>query len=448
MPETVSCPSCRSGVSIPADHSEPTIRCGICWAEVAVSHRSVPTSAVPSPVLNEPALAIAKRPVAVIPGKALPGMAKLEDRMQRAAARLAPAPVPAKPVVAAAVVVKSAPPLVEIQPQSAPVIAPLRIQSQSAYVEPVVEVVDNEPDERPSRPSRSRASSRRFQREDDEDDDDDRPRRRPKRAAGKSALPLVIGVGAFLVLLVGGAYLIARMARGPSDRDLVPVAEGDDAGMQFNLPNPDANPPAAQPRGFNPFPQLPNMQPPGAKLALVAHAGDGYAAKIFAQPMEHPSILNLYDEKFLIAHARSKHLRSSTTPPSATIEITIADVPQGVTADLKKIVTEIVFRRGEVKTAKIAGHDGFEHDDDFAGRSTLTRVVQVGCRIFLLKFTIMDAFGNRQTAEAARKEFFDSFKITFDPNTPAPVDPALVPRRPIRPPNFPQPPRPKLPGQP
>ncbi len=451
MPETVACPSCRSDIAIPADHVESSIRCGICWADVPLANRAAPTPASPSMPQSAPALAVARRPAAVIPGKPLPGMANLEERMQRAATKIAPAaaPVAAKPVVAAAVVSKPSAPLVEIQPQAA--IAPVRVQ-QVTVDPPVAELVSDEPEERPSRPSRSRASSRRFQRDEDDDDYDDRPRRRPTKTKGKSPFPLIAGIGVFLLLLVGGVYLIARATRGTTDRDLVPVAEGDNPGMQFNLPNPDGNPPvggakAPPPFGFNPFPNLPNMQPPGANLALVAHAGDGYSAKVFARPLELPSILNLYDDNFIIAHARTKQVRSTSMPPSATIEITTADVPQGVTPDLKRIVADLAFRRGEAKEAKWAGHDGLEHVDDFAGRNTTTRIVRVGCRIFLAKFTIMNAFGDRKSAEEARKEFFDSFKITFDPETPAPVDPGLVPRRPVRPPNIPKP-RPKLPGQP
>jgi hypothetical protein len=432
---------------VPADHVEPTIRCGICWAEVDLGVR--PTSPTkPAPVTPSPAappVAVAKRPAPVLPGKPIPGMVKLEERMRRAAARLAPPPVPVQPVLAT-VVAKPAVPLVEIAP------APVHVDPLPVDDEPYAEIVPDEPVERPSRRSRSRGSSRRFR----DDVEEDRPRRRPEKKSGGSPLPLVLGIGAFIVLLLGGGYLVSRAVRGPSDRDLVPVAEGDDPAIQFNLPNPDAIPKQPPPPaiGFNPFPNLPNMQPPGANggpkaLELVAFAGDGYSAKILKQRSEIPTFLNLQDDAYIIAHVRAKVVSSRLVPPVATIDITTADAPQNVTPDLKKILTDSGFRRAEPKAAKLAGYDGFELVEDFAGRKTTSRAVKVGCRVFVAKFTITGAFGDARSAEAAQKEFFDSFAITFDANTPAPqAEPGLIPKNRFPVPRPPMPPRPKLPGQP
>jgi hypothetical protein len=464
MPASVACPSCRSAVSIPADHAEPTIRCGICWKEVSLGDRP---AAAPAPVAAPPVtapVAVAKRPAPSLPGKPLPGMAKLEDRMQRAAARLAPPP--AAPVVAKALpvqpVAKPEEPIVEIAPALATITpAAVRIDPVPAAFAPSAAAFAPDPDDdRPTRPSRSRGSRRRVDHDDDEDDEDDRPRRRNRPAPkGGNPLPLILGIGGAIVLLVGGVYLIARSARGPSDRDVVPLAEANDPPIQFNLPNVDPNPPPlAQPQqpqiGFNPFPNMPNLRPAKPQNPipkLVAHTGDGYTAMVFPDKRELPTSANLYDDAYIIAIARGKRTFSDTRPPVAAIEITTVDAPQNVTPDLKRIMTEAVFRRGDVKAAKFAGQEGFEHIDEFAGRKTTTRICQVGCRVFLAKFTITGAFGDAQAAEAAQKEFFDSFKITFDANTPAPADRGLVPKKKFevpRPPMVPAPPKPKLPGQP
>jgi hypothetical protein len=449
MPASVACPSCRAAVSVPAEHAESTIRCGICWAEVDLGVRPT-TPAKPALVPPPPAApAVAKRPAPVLAGKPIPAMAKLEERMRRAAARLAPPPAPAAPV-RATVVVKPAAPLVEIAPALA-TIAPARVDPSPIDAEPYAELASDEPMEPPSRRSRSRGSSRRFR-----DDDEDRPRRRTERKSGGSPLPLVLGIGAFIVLLLGGGYLVSRAFRGPSDRDLVPIAEGDDPAIQFNLPNPDANPKQPPPPaiGFNPFPNMPNMQPPGAGRAgpvpeLVAFAGDGYTAKIFSQKNEIPTFMNLQDDAYVIANVRAKTVNSRLFPPVATIDVTTADAPQDVNPDLKKILVDSSFRRAAPKSVQWAGQDGFELVEDLAGRKTTMRAVKVGCRVFIAKFTIQSAFGDARSAEAAQKDFFDSFAITFDANTPAPAaEPGLIPRKRLVVPRPPTPPRPKLPGQP
>ncbi len=450
MSAPVTCPSCRSAVSIPADHAESTIRCGICWTEVDAGVRPKPPAVpVVAPQPAVPPIAVAKRTVPEIPGKPLPGMAKLEERMRHAAARLAPPlPTPAAPV-RATVVAKPAAPLVEIAPAIA-TIAP-------AFVEPMPIAEISDAADRPARPSRTRSSRRRDR---DDDDDFDRPCRRSREKPKGNPLPLILGIGGGILVLVGGVYLIARATRGPSDRDLVPVAmDGNNPQMQFNLPNVDQNPAPQPPQfGFNPFPNLPNMQPPGANppapkpIELVAYNGDGFTAKLFGNRSDFPTFLNLQDDAYFLAQVHAKRVGGRLTPPVATIEITTADAPQGVTPDLKKILTESGFRRGEPKAVKWAGHDGFELLDDFAGRKTNSRAVQVGCRVFLATFTITGAFGDATAAETAKKEFFDSFAITFDANTPAPAaEPGLIPRNrfPVpRPPTPPKVPKPKLPGQP
>ncbi len=451
MSAPVTCPSCRSAVSIPADHAEPTIRCGICWAEVAVGARvTAPAKPVVAPPPPAPVVAVATKSVPELPGRPLPGMVKLEERMRQAAARIAPPPAPAAPV-RAAVVAKPALPLVEIAPAVATV-AP-------AIVEPMPIAELSEDDDRPARPSRTRGSRRRER--EDHDDDFDRTRRRHRETPKGNPLPLILGIVGTILLLVGGVYLIARATRGTSDRDIVPIAaDGNNPPVQFNLPNMDPNPaPApAPPVGFNPFPNMPNRPAPAPRPQdkfpdLVVQNGDGFSAKCFAQKIETPfTTFNLYDDAYLIAHARGKRLASNSFPPVASIEVTTADVPKEVTPDLKRMVAETVFRRGEVQPVKFAGHDGFEIVDDFAGRKTKIRAVQVGCRIFLVKFTINGSFGDAAAAEKAQNEFFDSFTITFDANTPPPAAGAgLVPRNRLpvpRPPTPPKLPRPKLPGQP
>ncbi len=383
-----------------------------------------------------------------LPGKPIAGMAKLEERLLRAAARIAPPPTPVKATPIVATPITSPPPLVEIQPALVEPSLPTPRAVTATPVEIVADVVPEViPDVMPepvAPPIRTRASSRRVSRFDDDDDDyDDRPRRtrgsRHQKSKSPSVLPMVIGGIVLLVLVMVGIYFLAQALRGPSERDRMPVAVGDPE-MQFNLPNPDANPrPQQNPGiGFNPFPKLPDMQPPKKfeipnvnppeqpKWTLQEYEGDGFKVKLFGKPQEHRSILNLRDEKFYIVHARSKQLRStSPLPPNSTIEIISADAPEGVTPDLKKIVMDSAFRRGTVVPAKFAGHDGYEHADDFAGRRITTRIVQVGCRVFLLKYSIFSAFGQQENAEDAKKEFFDSFTITFDPKTPAPVDKTL-----------------------
>lgn len=471
MSSAVTCPGCRAEVSIPPDHLEPTIRCGICWNEVSLPYQTptvIPTPAKPNPhsTHNTPASRpIARRPAPTLPGKPLPGMAKLEDRLQRAAARLEPAasPVPtsvaAIPVaaraVATAVPIETAP-LVEIQPIASP------RMPQSVHMvgksEPDADDADS-PNDLPfrSRPSRTRSSTtalRRHRRDDTDEDDeiDERPRLRERRSRKESPVPLIMGILVFLGIVVGGIYLLARSMRGPVDRDIIPLlADGNDPAMEFNLPDPDAPPPDGPvpgrgdpAKGFNLFPNIPNMPnvpPAAAKIVFVDYEGDGYKCKMFARPNESPSIMNLYDDQFLIAHTRTKRVRGMMSSPSMTIEISTADVPVGVNPDLKRIISEAVFRRSDVTTTALAGHKGFEHIDEIAGRQTVARIVQVGCRIFLVKFSLLDIFGDRTKAESARKEFFDSFQITFDPKTPAPVDATLVPRQK-------SPPRPKAPIRP
>jgi hypothetical protein len=89
------CPACRHPVDVPDDHTESTIRCGICWAEVSLGDRIVPVAltAIPADEDEPPALMIAAKAVpgnlfAGIAGVAVKGHQPLEDLLKRVVERV------------------------------------------------------------------------------------------------------------------------------------------------------------------------------------------------------------------------------------------------------------------------------------------------------------------------------------------------------------------------
>lgn len=100
-----TCPKCRSPVDVPDDHDADTIRCGICWAEVALEPRPRDAGTMPA---AERQPAPPPDPFEHVPGLPLPGMAPFEDVLRGLAIRMphlfvAPPPpkrppAPAQPV--------------------------------------------------------------------------------------------------------------------------------------------------------------------------------------------------------------------------------------------------------------------------------------------------------------------------------------------------------------
>src|SRR5689334_31263 len=109
MPDALTCTSCRSPIAVPADHAADTIRCGICWTEVAVPKVPVikPAAAAPaakpkSGATAGPGSGVTKgsgvQVAAALPPGAKPaaGMARLEALLHSAGGRLRPPAAPAK----------------------------------------------------------------------------------------------------------------------------------------------------------------------------------------------------------------------------------------------------------------------------------------------------------------------------------------------------------------
>lgn len=533
MPTTLTCTGCRAPIAVPKDHTDPTIRCGICWAEVALAAKPAPlpvAQALPPKAAARPVAALvpppppkaAPRPsVVATPTKVAAGMGKLEAMIHKAGAKLA-APPAAAPVAAAVPLVATAVPALVVQPKAAPVVAapvpvpqapvptPVPVPSSQPVIEiqpiptaaappvvvpvalnavPVVAPVPipvepapaplpvpvtpasppahTTPDGAPivagefaddppksarrgekDRPYKRRDDRRRY--DDDEDEDDDR--RRPRRAEGNQAamIGLIVGgVAVFVGLCVGGYYLTKALRGGKTDP--APMAVGPN-----NAPDPAFVPPAPplqfDPPAVNPnpvpfpnmpqpnFPVFPNVIPPPPnvpgvpgfqpKFEWTEYTGDGYKAKVVARPTEGVSHVRLHDDNYFLYVARGKQIRAATTPPAATVEVSTADVPQGgMTADLKKIAADPFGKPDAATACKVNDKDGWELVEQRGTQVITTRVVQVGCRVFVFKFTAWDAFGDKDTIDAAKKTFFDSIVITFEATTPAPVDPNARPKR-------------------
>jgi hypothetical protein len=392
---------------------------------VAASPVPIPQAAVPTPVRVAPAVP----PVVVQP---LPAAAPVA----------APVVVPSRPVEAPVPVTVA--PLV-----AAPVVVPVTPAAPKVLdAEPVVQgefADDTAAPKRPAKDERSRPAAKRRPRDDD--DDDDRPRRRKDKGEANNAsmvMMIVAGVAVLALLVVGVIYLSGAFGRAKTP-DAAPVANADQPpppAVQFNLPNPDGGP---QPNangnfGFNPFPPMQRFEPPRPKMNVnwVEHDADGFKAKLVERPTTHPSILRLPDDNFFLVHVKTKSLTARTLPPAVTVEVVTADVPQGVVPDLKKMAAEPFGRADKVAACKVAGKDGYEHVEAVGPRTTTTRVIQVGCRVFVFKLTALPPFGDKETIDEAAKTFWESLSITFDPATPAPVDPTL---RRKNAPNNPFPPR-------
>lgn len=454
MPDSITCTGCRAPVAVPRDHADPTIRCGICWTEVAVAPRPAAAKSVPALPVAQPLTA---RPTATIPGvKPAAGMAKLEGLIQKAGARLAgPAATatatPAIPVATLKPKTAEAVPLPSIQPVPvpvtvAPVPVPVPVPVQPAPVPPPAPgplIVQGEIAEKETRSSRRRDDdddrpSYKRRRDDDDDDDDDRRSRRRGEGGNAGLIGVIVGGVALFVLLGVGVYYLTRPARTPAvpqpDVAVAPPNGMNVAGnpaIPFNLPNPDAAPQPAP--GFNPFQGMPNVPPPNfggrppVALNWAEYAGDGYKVKFGSATREGFALLQLQDDNFWPYHARGKSVKT-TDPPAAKMEVITVDAPQGLTPDLRKLA-EPFGRVERVTACKVADRDGFEYEDR-GGITTTTRIVQVGCRVFVFKFTGWEAIADKASVEEAKKTFFDSISITFDPATPAPAFPPAVPKNP------------------
>ncbi|QEL20338.1 zinc finger domain-containing protein [Limnoglobus roseus] len=427
-------PKAAEAVPIPSIQPKP--------APQAAMPVPVPQAPVPTPVRVPPS----HPPVEV---QAIPNAAPLPVVVPIA---LNSGPLPS-PVVVDAVPVPAPVPVAPVPAPPAPTSGPVVVQG---------EVAEESKKSSSRRDGESRSQYKRRHRDDDDDDDEDddrRSRRGGKTKNGQMIAVIVGGILFFLVLCVGGYYLSrAFRSKEPQLPDMaaVPPANGGmpnaraDRGVQLNPPNPDAPAvaPAFNPNAFGqmfpnmpqpafpPAPALPNRQ---VRLEWFEYAGDGYKVKLGAQAHENPvHVVRMQDNAFFDYHARGKSVKTNT-PPAAKMEVITVDIPQGMNPDLKKVVAEPFGQAERVTACKVAGKDGLEYEERGAWVTT-TRLVQVGCRVFVFRFTGWEAFGDKASIEEAKKTFYDSVTITFDAATPAPVDPALRPRNNPRFPPNPVPP--------
>jgi hypothetical protein len=426
---------------VPDDHPEPTVRCGICWTEVPVGPRPTPPPVAPPTAILLPPKPAAASGVNKLPpgvrladplpagGRPAAGMAPLEALVQRAAARLAP-PAPARPAdppivevpVVVAEVVTAAPPapppvVVPAAPPAVPVLAKARDDRPRP----------RDPDDDGRKP-RFRA---RDEDEDEDDEDDDLPRR--GRTTRTGPLVAVIAGGAVtLVAVLAGVFFVVR---GVGDGSAAPTATAPaaDPGRAAANPLPQFQPPADPPAGggFAPAPGAvndPRKPFPDPEWRAVAGA-DGFAAEVLGDARDRPNPFERFHDPAQ-PFARGQGKAYTSHGPWFEFEVRYADAPKGVSPDLPKMMAHPFGKAERAAAADVAGHPGFELVEQDQFRTDARRAVRVGCRVFVFRAELRNAFGRTAAdADAARKRFFDSIKITFDPATPPPDDPAVRPRR-------------------
>lgn len=486
MPTALTCTGCSSPIDIPADHEEPTIRCGICWTEVTIPKSAGTGTAKPAARASTApvAKAIPATPVppvstprvaAALPAGAKPtsGMAPLEALLTKANARLTgtgpqtalPGGIPkAAPLPSSAIddveilepEILDAPAPAVVAPSLKPLAAPPPAVPTIASGGRKTRTRDDD-DDKP----KTRYKTRAERDDDDLEDEDEKPS--GKKSGRGAGILLIVGVGVFLLVGFGiSAYFVVNsfMSDSPDvDPDLVadlppgvnfnpnpnpnplPGLQPPDpvqiAPLPNNVPNPDQNPRVpVQPR---PQPPRPNRPVPEVTWVPVDGA-DGFKAlfpgkaHVFNTWQE-----NIHDTSNFLTLGKGK--KYTGNDKGYSFDITFADVPAGATPDLRKILTGSGQPRGEIVECKTDGHPGLEVESKNGPILNVKRVVQVGPRIFIFSATLHPIFGRTEEhAEEARKTFFESIKITFDKDTPAVEDPNR--------PRLPPPQRPGFPGNP
>ncbi|HEY2786193.1 MAG TPA: hypothetical protein VGJ05_14600 [Fimbriiglobus sp.] len=105
----------------------------------------------------------------------------------------------------------------------------------------------------------------------------------------------------------------------------------------------------------------------------------------------------------------------------ATFQIEYYDVPAGVEFDEDKTLRDMAaLPNGLVGPGTLAGRACRELTGKIGGRNLTARGVKVGPRFFVVKFEAWFPQTHPQSEEYKAK-YFDSFRITYDPNTPPPA---------------------------
>ncbi len=434
MPITLTCPSCRAPVEAADTDRGKTIHCGICWAEVPVPAGSGPVAApaarlIPAAPAAPPAPAPKVPPSDTPPGlppvrKAIPVPVPPADSPSKVAPAL-PTDQTADDieVLSDAAADPNAP---VAKALSAAPVAGVRAAPVAARVAPAKSASRGGP-----------GTGSKFRPRDERDEDEDRPRGRERKGGGKGLLVVLLLVGGFLLsLAAGGAFLVYRFVVRPSQEFVEDVKK---SAADNSRPNnvPFANPPGGRdPTVVNPPPFIPPKKPDWRTEWRPVALADGFTARMPGSQRRGTLTLTLGGER-VCGHTYV------ATEASVQYRAQYLDLPDSV-----KLTAEDFARRAELPpgrgdpalaegpTAVQVG--GFPGQQLVFRRSPPTnretvRVVKVGPRMFL--FAVAYDTGRTRDydgldPEAKAREFFDSVKITFDPNTSAPAPTAKGPRNP------------------
>lgn len=414
MPQVVKCPSCQSPVTI--TEGETGIRCGICWAEVPTTASG--TVKAPETRTIAPASPPPPAPVSATSTDDFIMLPESEPS--------APAPVPTSPAIAAA---PTAP-----RPAKAIVAKPATVRPAAV---PIADT-SKKPAELPKPPKISRPKSE-EKATSDNDDDDDLPRRRGKGKDGKkksttgTALLIMLGIAFIFVIGMGGLGAVAyrlfngsddsSQASAPTTSNFVPTPPPAPQGFNAKAPITKAAPPA-------PIPQPPIFNPPAPAVPArpfwqrdweQVNQADGFDALMPSRARRTLQSISIDDE-------RLRGYRFESEEGGMRYRVITVDVPNemNLTPDqiFRKLPTTFGTPNPGSKPITFAGHPAVEIEGrSFIGETEITRVLKVGPRVFA--FTVCeDANVVRNStgldSVAQRNRFFDSVKLNFNPNTPAP----------------------------
>lgn len=399
------CAGCRSNVNVPAGYDSPTIRCGICWTELPIGGAAKPASAakivLPTKpaVPSKPAVAVAKSVAAVVlptGTKSADGMAPLDALIHQASLKLSPpnAAPPPVPVVAKVIAIPT--------PSSAAVNLPVVVAAVAKPLAKKASAIVKQTPEPEVDPDRRQRPTKRRPRDDDEDDDQPRSKRRARQTNNTPMIATIIGGVVVLVAILGG---VGYFVFGGSDSK-TPTANNPAA---FN--NQKANN-GANPVAFN----LPKIEPLGrgnppagapmsALKPLATAPDDGFGVLMPGNVSIMPLHLERLNAVFT-APIFGTGKRFFSISSGQRFEVKYIDAPPNTTPNLLALLGN--GREVPEVACTIDTHAGFE----YTTMGEISRITQVGQRVFLFRVGLIPAFGNAEAQEALAKQFFDSIRIT------------------------------------